>query len=252
MGHCCRTASIDALLISWWITNIAILIERLNWGYLALCDEVCTCFSCIRKEVASKRRDLCSPKGWRPVFGDDGALENASSPDGEPLARPTCTYWQPTCISLFQTSSRPFIASSLILHLMIFILWYSNSGAGLQISEGSMTMDCSEVPTNVTYDCAHPWGDGCTSKKGFDFTSLWQYTLRIQGACPTNPRLFLTEGKDATASNCALTQSACAHIAREKWTEYPKVNIWTRMTTWKFPLLQLMFLFPRPPLNNWV
>lgn len=113
-------------------------------------------------------------------------------------------------------------------------------------------MDCSEVPTNVTYDCAHPWGDGCTSKKGFDFTSLWQYTLRIQGACPTNPRLFLTEGKDATASNCALTQSACAHIAREKWTEYPKVNIWTRMTTWKFPLLQLMFLFPRPPLNNWV
>lgn len=115
-----------------------------------------------------------------------------------------------------------------------------------------MTMDCSEVPTNVTYDCAHPWGDGCTSKKGFDFTSLWQYTLRIQGACPTDPRLFLTEGKDATASNCALTQSACAYIAREKWTEYPKVDIWTRMTTWKFPLLQLMFLFPRPPLNNWV
>lgn len=41
---------------------------------------VCICFSRIRKEVASERRDLCSSKGWRPVFGDGGALENASSP----------------------------------------------------------------------------------------------------------------------------------------------------------------------------
>ena len=112
-----------------------------------------------------------------------------------------------------------------------------------------MTIDCSEVPTNVTYDCANPWGHGCTSKKNFDFASLWQYTQNIQEACPTDPRLFLTDGKDATASNLALTQSACDNIAGAQWTEYPGEDIWTRMTTWKFPLLQLVFSFPRPPLS---
>lgn len=100
-----------------------------------------------------------------------------------------------------------------------------------------MTMDCSEVPTNVTYSCANPWGDGCISKKGLEFTSLWQYTERIQESCPTDPRLFLTEGKNATASDSALTQSACAYIVGKSWTRYPKDDIWTRVTTWKFPLL---------------
>ena len=28
-------------------------------------------------------------------------------------------------------------------------------------------------------------------------------------------------------------------------------DIWTRLTTWKFPLAQLAFLFPRPPLTFW-
>ena len=112
-----------------------------------------------------------------------------------------------------------------------------------------MAIDCSNVPNNVDYDCTNPWGQDCTSDKHFDFASLWKYTLQILKACPNDTRLFLPHGGVATPQNASLTQAACADIAGSNWTYYPGADIWTRLTTWKFPLLQLVASFPRPPLS---
>ena len=113
-------------------------------------------------------------------------------------------------------------------------------------------MDCSNVPDNVAYDCANPWGQGCTSNKHFHFASLWNYTLKIQNACTNDSRLFIPHGGVASSQNPALTQGACAGIAGSDWTYCSAADIWTRLTTWKFPLLQLVASFPRPPLSFWV
>ena len=115
-----------------------------------------------------------------------------------------------------------------------------------------MAIDCGDVPTNVTYDCANPWGQGCTSDEHFDFSSLWKYTQSIQNACANDTRLFLPHGGSASPQNASLTQASCDAIAGSDWTYYPAADIWTRLTTWKFPLLQLVASFPRPPLSFWV
>ena len=112
-----------------------------------------------------------------------------------------------------------------------------------------MAMDCSHVPSNVTYNCTNPWGQDCISEKRFDFTSLWSYTQSIQQACPNDTRLFSFDGAAATPQNASLTQASCAAIAGSGWIWYAGADIWTRLTTWKFPLLQLVASFPRPPLS---
>lgn len=117
------------------------------------------------------------------------------------------------------------------------------------VSVQTMAIDCSNVPTNATYDCANPWGQGCTSHKHFHFASLWKYTQNIQKACPNDTRLFIPHGGIASAQNASLTQASCAAIAGSDWTYYPPADIWTRLTTWKFPLFQLVATFPRPPLS---
>lgn len=115
-----------------------------------------------------------------------------------------------------------------------------------------MGIDCSDVPTNITYDCANPWGQNCTSDERFHFTTLWKYTQNIQDACPTDTRLFIPHGGIATPHNASLTQASCTAVAGSDWKYYPAADIWTRLTTWKFPLLQLVASFPRPPLSFWV
>jgi len=112
-----------------------------------------------------------------------------------------------------------------------------------------MAIDCSDVPSNVAYDCANPWGVNCTSKFHFEFASLWNYTQNIQAACANDTRLFLPKGGSATAQNASLTQDSCAAIAGSGWTLYSALHMWTRVTTWKLPLLQLVASFPRPPLS---
>lgn len=45
-----------------------------------------------------------------------------------------------------------------------------------------------------------------------------------------------------------LTEASCLLFTHKKsWTSYPAADIWARLTTWKFPLLQLIAVFPRPP-----
>ena len=112
-----------------------------------------------------------------------------------------------------------------------------------------MPLDCSNVPSNVSYSCTNPWGQHCTNAKHFDFNSLWSYTLSIQEACANDSRLFIAQGTSATPDNAALTQASCVAIAGARWTFYPSADVWARLTTWKFPLLQLVASFPRPPLG---
>jgi len=78
---------------------------------------------------------------------------------------------------------------------------------------------------------------------------LWNYTQNIQAACANDTRLFLPKGGSATAQNASLTQDSCAAIAGSGWTLYSALHMWTRVTTWKLPLLQLVASFPRPPLS---
>ena len=112
-----------------------------------------------------------------------------------------------------------------------------------------MPLDCSNIPSNISYNCENPWGQNCTSAKRFDFVSLWKYTLHIQEACANDSRLFLPKGEPATPQNAALNQASCAAIAGSGWTGDSAVDMWTRLTTWKLPLVQLIAAFPRPPLS---
>jgi len=116
----------------------------------------------------------------------------------------------------------------------------------------TMTSDCNDVPGDIAYNCSNPWGWGCRSSEGFNFASLWNYTQSIQKACESDSRLFGVSSTLATPQNAALTQSSCPAIAGSSWRYYPGAEIWTRLTAWKFPLLQLVASFPRPPLSFWV
>lgn len=115
-----------------------------------------------------------------------------------------------------------------------------------------MAFDCKDVPANLTYSCESPWGQNCESNAHFQFTTLWKYTQSIQNACATDSRLFIPPGGIASPQNASLTQASCTAIAGSDWKYYPAADIWTRLTTWKFPLLQLVASFPRPPLSLWV
>ena len=108
------------------------------------------------------------------------------------------------------------------------------------------TVDCSDASPNNTIDCSRPWAEGCTSRLRFEFASLWNFTQRINETCPTDPRLRKTAyGRGFPA----LTREACEHIAGSGFNYYESSVSWQRLTTWKFPLLQLLATFPRPPLG---
>ena len=108
--------------------------------------------------------------------------------------------------------------------------------------------DCNTVPGGV-YDCTHLWGENCTNGRNFELASLWNITKNILQYCATDPRLVQPAGSHPTLHNAALTQNACESITNGQWKYYPAADIWTRLVTWKFPLLQLVFQFSRPPLS---
>ena len=108
--------------------------------------------------------------------------------------------------------------------------------------------DCQDIPWDV-YDCANPW-PLCVSKEGFDVHTLENYTKAIFNACPTDHRLFWGyKGGSSPSSRLALTQEACEAVAGDSWTAHSPSIIWHRITTWKFPLMNLVLLFPTPPLG---
>lgn len=110
-------------------------------------------------------------------------------------------------------------------------------------------MDCLSIPDSGEYNCSNLWGKNCINQAGFDFNTLWNITQRIQQYCPTDARLWLKNNIPATPENAALTGDACEAFAGWTWKVYPAADIWVRLTTWKFPLLQLVASSPRPPLG---
>lgn len=101
----------------------------------------------------------------------------------------------------------------------------------------------SDCPLNIdlsSYSCANPYPN-CTNPASFQFASLWIITQAI-ALCPNDTRLFNKLPK--------LTDHSCRIFThKQTWTPYPAADIWARLTTWKFPLLQLVAVFPRPPLT---
>lgn len=112
-----------------------------------------------------------------------------------------------------------------------------------------MTSFCDDLYAGSTIDCAHPWGVNCKSKERFDFTSLWAITQNIFQAFLNGSRLFRATHRSPTLYDVSLTREACEAIAGADWTKCPGSDIWTRLTTWKFPLLQLIASFRHPPLG---
>ncbi|KAG8525507.1 uncharacterized protein KY384_009151 [Bacidia gigantensis] len=110
--------------------------------------------------------------------------------------------------------------------------------------------DCQHIHANISYNCSKPW-PACINTKHFDFNTLWNYTSRIYDACASDARLYrAVRGNPPSNNSLALTQEACVAVAGEGWNRYPSSDIWVRLTTWKFPLFQLAFIFPRPPLDG--
>src|SRR2546421_3171407 len=107
-------------------------------------------------------------------------------------------------------------------------------------------VECSQVEFNCTAPIPH-----CRNAKGFDISTLWTITLDYWNKCPDGPWLFKQPGAVGPISGdvVSLTHDACKAIAGPGWTKYPGSDIWNRLTTWKFPLLQLVATSPRPPLG---
>ena len=108
---------------------------------------------------------------------------------------------------------------------------------------------CQNIAPGRIYNCSNPWPQ-CESGSRFNFSTLWNYTHSIHSACSSDERLFgVARGLLVTLQNASLTNSACATAAKSGWRHYPLADIWVRLTIWKFPLLQLASVFPRPPLD---
>ena len=81
---------------------------------------------------------------------------------------------------------------------------------------------------------------GCKPQGAFDLAIFRNITqCIIQCASPSD-----------VLNTSAITYDTCKALAGTgSWSLYHLGDIWARLTTWKFPLLQLIAIFPRPPLN---
>jgi hypothetical protein len=92
----------------------------------------------------------------------------------------------------------------------------------------------------------------CHNSARFDFPTLWNVTDQYHEQCPRGPWLFKGPGEvDVPRDKASLTNHICELIAGSAWKRYPYADIWYRLTTWKFPLFQLISNSPRPPLGFW-
>ncbi len=114
-------------------------------------------------------------------------------------------------------------------------------------------MDClTNFNSSEKYDCINLVFQNCTNGLGFDFGSLQNIAQIMQSYCATDIRLFGTKTAPATPNNVSLTNKFCKEIAPKPYTRYPYADILARLQTWKFPLFQLAFSTPRPPLGLWI
>ena len=103
----------------------------------------------------------------------------------------------------------------------------------------------------VTFNCTQ-LVPTCYNPDGFDFPTLWNITQRYFEQCPRGPWIFVPHGQiSVSVQEVSLTLAAAAAIVAtaKPWTVYRASDIWFRLTTWKFPLWQLVANSPRPPLG---
>jgi hypothetical protein len=104
---------------------------------------------------------------------------------------------------------------------------------------------------NITFNCTQ-LVPTCYNPHGFDFPTLWNITQRYFEQCPRGPLIFVPHGHTSVlAQEVSLTLAAAVAIVAtaKPWTVYSASDIWFRLTTWKFPLWQLVASSPRPPLG---
>jgi hypothetical protein len=110
-----------------------------------------------------------------------------------------------------------------------------------------LRLNCLQVTFNCT-QLVPP----CYNPDGFDFPTLWNITQRYFEQCPRGPWIFVPHGQTSVSvQEVSLTLAAAAAIVAtaKPWTVYRASDIWFRLTTWKFPLWQLVANSPRPPLG---
>jgi hypothetical protein len=96
-------------------------------------------------------------------------------------------------------------------------------------SSGTHIMECYSGPQGI----------------GFKADALYKAVQDINATCP-HADLFFDHASDNIPR---LSLSACEKIGQPSWRVYPGYDIWVRLTVWKFPLLQLIAQFSRPPLG---
>lgn len=103
-----------------------------------------------------------------------------------------------------------------------------------------------------TFDCSSSIPT-CHNSAGFDFPTLWNITHQYWQQCHNGTWLHKQSGLfgDIPESEASLTNGICELIAGADWKRYTDADIWYRLTTWKFPLFQLISISPRPPLGFW-
>jgi hypothetical protein len=82
----------------------------------------------------------------------------------------------------------------------------------------------------------------------FDFTELNDIAQEIASSCPSDSRLSSKVAGALSKHGCLLLTGEPDSVFKG-WTAYSGSDIYTRLATWKLPLLQLLFLFQRPPLG---
>ena len=81
-----------------------------------------------------------------------------------------------------------------------------------------------------------------SSPIGFDLRNLWEKQEAIHNARDSGLIYF--------NGYYALTREKCKDLVGGSGSSpYDFASWFTRLTTWKVPLVQLVFLFPRPPLD---
>ena len=102
------------------------------------------------------------------------------------------------------------------------------------------------------FSCDDPTPN-CRNSARFDFPTLWNITHQYREQCPSGPWLFRQPGVggDVPDGEASLTNRICELIADATWKRYSNADVWYRLTTWKFPLFQLISISSRPPLGFW-
>ena len=108
---------------------------------------------------------------------------------------------------------------------------------------------CDNASKNLTFTC-NDTTPPCSSPERLEFNTLWNITTKYYGLCGPTGKWFYPTTTDF--ESVALTRKAAEAIVGTTKTPFHKADIISRLTTWKFPLIQLLATVPRPPFGGWV